>query len=73
VLCSVYIYSFDYLLKFKGNDVYMYSTKFDNGTIIDKINSTYTEEGPYDFFALKATRQFLSEGERKAAYEVNYV
>jgi hypothetical protein len=51
----------------------MYSTKFDNGTIIDKINSTYTEEGPYDFFALKATRQFLSDGERKAAYEENYL
>ena len=52
---NTYIYGFDYYTKFKENDAYYYSQKFDNGTLIDKINGTYLT-GPYDFAAVKPRR-----------------
>ena len=74
IICilSVVIW-FDYLNSFKSNDVYMYSTLHNNGTITSHLNYSFVDDGVYDFTKLKVRQQYLSPEERKEAMETNFV
>lgn len=62
IICimSVIIW-FDYMKKFKSNDIYMYSVLETNLTISNFVNSSYVEDSMYDFTMLKPRKQYLSE------------
>ena len=63
---------FGYLNSFKSNDIYMYSTQLNNGTITSHLNFSFVDDGVYDFTRLNVRQQFLSPEERKEAMETNF-
>jgi hypothetical protein len=54
-LLTIIIY-FDYMQKFKSNDIYMYSVLEKNGTVSSYVNMSYVDDSMYDFTKLKARR-----------------
>jgi len=65
---------FDYLDRFRGNDIYMESHLAANGTVVTSICMDEDEcygVGNYDFSELKPRKQYLTTEERLESSKVN--